>query len=68
MEEMRLRLKLAIQFAAMLITASIEATLSGIPPFSGYQIPCGLHLSLESPMTADGHPDTCTPVKTSLLT
>jgi hypothetical protein len=59
MEEMRQRLKLAIQFAAILITASIEATLSRILPFSGGQLPCCLHLSLESPMTADGHPDTC---------
>ena len=59
MDEMRQRLKLAILFAAMLITASIEAALPGIPPFDEYQIPCCLHLSLESPMTADGHPDTC---------
>ncbi len=59
MEEMRQRLKLTILFAAMLITARIEATLSRILPFSGDQLPCCLHLSLESPMTADGYPDTC---------
>ena len=34
MKAIRLRLKLAILFAALLIAASIEATLLGMPPFS----------------------------------
>ena len=67
MKEIHLRLKLAILYAAMLIAASIETTLPEIPPLSGYQLPCCLNLSLESPMTTDGHSDICTPVNTGLF-